>query len=67
MAQHQELPPRPTEIKPHPGGVELGRLIQMLSNTESRTLLRFLVDDFSRVGRKTARRIIEAGKRSDRT
>ena len=39
----------------------------MLSNTASRTLLRFLVDEFSCVGRKTALKIIElAGKQSDR-
>jgi DNA topoisomerase-6 subunit B len=58
-----KLPPRPKEIKPHPHGIELGRLIQMLSNTTSRTLLRFLVDEFSGVGMKTALRIIEnAGK-----
>ena len=61
------LPPRPAEIKPHPYGIELGRLIQMLSNSASRTLLRFLEDEFSRVGRKTALRIIElAGRLSDR-
>ena len=40
------LPPRPKAIKPHPHGIELGRLIQMLSNTTSRSLLRFLVDEF---------------------
>jgi DNA topoisomerase-6 subunit B len=59
----EELPPRPKEIKPHPNGIELGRLIQMLSSTKSRTLLQFLVAEFSSVGRKTASRIIEkAGK-----
>jgi DNA topoisomerase VI subunit B len=52
------LPPRPIEIKPHPRGVELGRLIQMLNTTTSRTLLKFLESEFSRVGPKTARRII---------
>lgn len=58
------LPPRPKEIKPHPYGIELGRLIQMLSSTKSRTLMQFLVNDFSSVGKKTAARIIEAaGKR----
>jgi DNA topoisomerase-6 subunit B len=64
-----ELPRRPREIKPHPHGIELGRLIQMLSNSTSRTLLRFLVDEFSCVGRKTALKIIEqAGKQlSDRS
>ena len=53
-----ELPPRPVNVKPHPRGVELGQLIQMLSNTESRTLLQFLENDLSRVGPKTARKII---------
>jgi DNA topoisomerase-6 subunit B len=53
-----ELPPRPREIKPHPHGIELGRLIQMLSETSSRTMLQFLVDEFSSVGKKTASEII---------
>lgn len=55
----RDLPPRPTEIKPHPHGVELGRLIQMLNSTNCRSLLQFLETEFSRVGRKTARAIIE--------
>jgi DNA topoisomerase-6 subunit B len=63
----RKLPPRPVEIKPHPYGIELGRLIQMLNSTRSRTLLRFLVDEFSRVGPKTAHGIIAlAQKHSDR-
>jgi len=53
-----DLPRRPVNIKPHPRGIELGHLIQMLSNTESRTLRQFLENDLSRVGRKTACRII---------
>jgi DNA topoisomerase VI subunit B len=53
-----ELPPRPREIKPHPHGVELGRLIQMLNQTEARSLAQFLEREFSRVGTKTARTII---------
>ncbi|MGZ3293659.1 MAG: DNA topoisomerase VI subunit B [Xanthobacteraceae bacterium] len=62
-----KLPPRPKEIKPHPYGIELGRLIQMLNNSASGTLLRFLVDEFSCVGRTTAHKIIElARKQSDR-
>jgi DNA topoisomerase-6 subunit B len=63
------LPPRPREIKPHPQGVELGRLIQMLSSTESRTLLQFLIDEFSSIGKKTALTIIEnaGGKLSSRS
>lgn len=59
-----ELPPRPSEIKPHPHGIELGALIQMLSHTASKTLLQFLENEFSRVGRKTAKEIVaQAGRR----
>jgi DNA topoisomerase VI subunit B len=57
-------PPRPKEIKPHPYGIELGRLIQMLSTTSKRTLLQFLVGEFSCVGKKTALKMIaQAGGR----
>jgi len=59
----ERLPPRPKEIKPHPSGIELGRLIQMLNSTKCRSLLQFLVQEFSCVGRKTALEIIKrAGK-----
>jgi DNA topoisomerase-6 subunit B len=63
------LPPLPDRVKPHPHGVELGQLIQMLHDTPSRTLRRFLEDDFSRIGAKTARRIIERtrGRLTDRS
>ncbi len=54
-----QLPPLPSVIKPHPHGVELGRLIQMLSDSRCRSLQSFLVEEFSRVGRNTAIRIID--------
>lgn len=54
-----KLPPEPREIQPHPYGVELGRLIKMLENTESRTLQQFLTTEFSRVGVGTAKEICE--------
>lgn len=60
----RELPPQPVEIKPHPRGVELGRLIQMLNHSSSRTLLQFLESEFSRVGRKTAREIVRHAGRN---
>jgi DNA topoisomerase VI subunit B len=65
----RKLPPRPQEIKPHPYGIELGRLIQMLSSTSKHTLLQFLVDEFSRVGRRTALAMIEqaGGRLSERS
>ena len=59
----KELPPPAVEIKPHPRGVELGRLIQMLNSTDSRHLLQFLQNEFSRVGPKTARKIVDTAKR----
>ena len=60
----RQLPPPTVEIKPHPRGVELGRLIQMLNSTKSRHLLPFLQHEFSRVGPKTAREIIATAGRS---
>lgn len=56
----QALPPETEEIKPHPHGVELGRLIAMLKDTSSRSLSGFLQEEFCRVGPKVAKNIIEA-------
>jgi len=56
---NQHLPPQPVEIKPHPHGVELGLLIQMLKDTSARTLRAALVQDFSRISPKTALEICE--------
>jgi DNA topoisomerase-6 subunit B len=44
-----ELPPETQEIKPHPYGVELGRFLQMLKNTEEKQLTGFFKNEFSRV------------------
>ncbi|MDO8656218.1 MAG: DNA topoisomerase VI subunit B, partial [Nanoarchaeota archaeon] len=45
------------EIMPHPYGVELGRLIRMLENTQAKTLQQFLTTEFVRVGPGTAKEI----------
>ncbi|MDY6778402.1 MAG: DNA topoisomerase VI subunit B [Candidatus Nanohaloarchaea archaeon] len=55
----KEMPPRPKEIKPHPHGVELGVLMRMIKNTDSRTVKSFLKNEFTRVGRTSAEDIIE--------
>jgi DNA topoisomerase-6 subunit B len=52
-------PKKPMEIKPHPYGVELGVLQNMLKITENRTLQAFLTQEFSRVGPGTAKDICE--------
>ncbi|MBN1673450.1 MAG: DNA topoisomerase VI subunit B [Kiritimatiellae bacterium] len=54
-----KLPAPPTEIKPHPHGVELGLLMQMLKDTASRTLRGALAQDFSRVSSRSALEICE--------
>jgi len=55
----EKLPEKPKEIKPHPYGIELGILMNMLKSTEARTLQSFLTNEFSRVGSGTAKHICE--------
>ncbi|MEK6608582.1 MAG: DNA topoisomerase VI subunit B [Myxococcota bacterium] len=49
-----ELPREPEEIKPHPYGVELGALAQILKESSSRTLRGALCEEFCRVTPKVA-------------
>ncbi len=63
----KELPPETVEIKPHPHGVELGRLIAMLKETRARSLSGFLQEEFVRVGPKVAKDIIRAAKLSEKS
>ena len=53
------LPVEPMEIKPHPYGVELGRLMTMLRDSSDTTMAQFLGSSFSRVSPGVARRICE--------
>jgi DNA topoisomerase-6 subunit B len=53
----EQLPKESTPIKPHPYGVELGMLLNMLKFTNTRTLGTFLQEEFSRVGAGTAKDI----------
>ncbi|MCK6458335.1 MAG: DNA topoisomerase VI subunit B [Planctomycetes bacterium] len=55
----KELPPPAKEIKPHPYGVELGVLINMMRDTSSRTVKGFLQTDFSRVSPDKAGEILK--------
>jgi DNA topoisomerase VI subunit B len=62
-----ELPPATAEIKPHPYGVELGVLMQMLRDTAARNLKGCLTGDFSRVSPRIAEEICKkAGVASSR-
>ncbi len=55
----EDLPPEAKEIKPHPYGVELGRLIKMIEVTAAKTLQQFLTTEFVRVSSRTAKEICE--------
>jgi DNA topoisomerase-6 subunit B len=59
-----ELPPETKEIQPHPRGVELGTLLQMLKDYEQAekggTLYNFLQERFSRVSAATASEFCDA-------
>jgi DNA topoisomerase-6 subunit B len=58
----ENLPREPKEIKPHPYGVELGRLVAMLKESKATTMMQFLTSSFSRVSANVARRICEGAK-----
>ncbi|HIE10566.1 MAG TPA: DNA topoisomerase VI subunit B [Kiritimatiellae bacterium] len=53
----ERLPPRPAEIRPHPHGVELGMLIQILKDASQRTLKAALRENFCRVSSRVAEEI----------
>ena len=63
----EELPDEPKEIKPHPKGIELGTLIQMLERTEQRQLGGFLTKDFCRVGATKARELAKGAGMTGQT
>jgi len=52
-----ELPPEPVEIKPHPYGVELGRLAQMIEPSAEPSLGKFLTESFSKVSPSIAKQL----------
>ena len=62
-----KLPPEPKEIKPHPYGVELGRLIALLNDSPNTTVAQFLTGTFSRVSAQIARKICTTAKISTRS
>jgi DNA topoisomerase-6 subunit B len=61
-----KLPPEPTEIKPHPYGVELGRLVTMLKDTSAGSMSSFLTESFSRVTSAVAKSVCETANISVR-
>jgi DNA topoisomerase-6 subunit B len=66
-----ELPPETKEIMPHPKGIELGMLLQMLKDAEhdqkNPTIASFLSDRFSKVSPTTASKLCTDAKVGVRT
>lgn len=54
-----QIPFQSKEIKPHPQGVELGIMMNLLATTKSKNLQLFLSNEFSRVTAATAKQICE--------
>ena len=54
-----ELPEEAREIKPHPYGVELGRLMRMFQDTQERHIATALKNDFSRLTPKVVAEILK--------
>jgi DNA topoisomerase-6 subunit B len=54
------LPPRTKEIKPHPDGIELGTLMNMIKATKERSLVKFLQNDFNRISERVAKEVCSA-------
>ncbi|MFO0677679.1 MAG: DNA topoisomerase VI subunit B [Polyangiaceae bacterium] len=61
------LPREAQEIKPHPHGVELGMLLNMLQDSPGKTVKQVLIDDFSRVSPAVADEICKMAKVSPKT
>ncbi|MBI0583707.1 MAG: DNA topoisomerase VI subunit B [Methanomassiliicoccus sp.] len=56
----EQMPPTSKEIKPHPDGIELGTLMNMIKATKEKSLIKFLPNDFNRISERVAREICTA-------
>ncbi|MFH7902974.1 MAG: DNA topoisomerase VI subunit B [Candidatus Aenigmatarchaeota archaeon] len=60
-----KLPKQPKEIKPHPYGIELGIFKRMLETTDKKTLLDFLVKEFSRISLISVIRVLKLSLKAE--
>jgi len=58
----QELPPPAKSIRPHPYGVELGVLIEMMQASPARNVASFLSNEFSRMSAKISEEVLAIAK-----
>lgn len=57
-----QLPKEPLEIQPHPYGVELGRLADMMRHSKDQSLTSFFRDSFSRMSPAVTKTVCEKAK-----
>lgn len=57
-----QLPPEPKEIKPHPYGVEVGRLADMARHSTEMSMTSFFENNFSKVSNSICKQICAAAK-----
>ena len=57
-----KMPRGPKEVKPHPHGVDIELLKQLIKNSKARTLKDFLIEVFQSVGRKTAENFLREAR-----
>jgi DNA topoisomerase VI subunit B len=61
-----ELPPLSKEVPPHPHGLELGELDNLLRRSSSKSIIAFLSDDLSCVSRRAAGEILATAQLTGR-
>ncbi|ALU11450.1 DNA topoisomerase VI subunit B [Ignicoccus islandicus DSM 13165] len=53
-----KLPRPPKEVKPHPKGVDVEMMKQLIDKTTAKSLVQFLVSEFQSIGPKTAQTLV---------
>ncbi|MEM4800578.1 MAG: DNA topoisomerase VI subunit B, partial [Acidilobaceae archaeon] len=56
----RKLPKQPIEVKPHPHGIDIETLKQMLQSTTSKTILEFMIEEFQSVGTVSAEKFLNS-------
>ncbi|MEM0482658.1 MAG: DNA topoisomerase VI subunit B [Nitrososphaerota archaeon] len=55
----EQVPEPPREAKPHPQGVDAETVSRIAADTKARSVLRMLIEEFQRVGEKTAMDVLK--------
>lgn len=58
----ESMPSPPQETKPHPHGIDVEAMRRLLRQSDEKTIQKLLVDNFHRVGERTAQKFLEFAK-----